>query len=269
MPEYVTPTVHVVGQMFVDREALADYLLEIDDDLGSWVRARNDIDDMSLLTEVMGRLCYRSFAPGLNPNVTRIRDDTGSYIRNLLSQDHGSVFEHATISFVLRNVPRVFTHELVRHRVGVAISQESMRYVRLDEIPFYFPEVLQRPFPIENGKMWVDNLRSESDWLLARIEEFIRRWSGILELDKEGQSFEWKKQVTSALRYWAPEGVATTIGWTVNVRELRLVIERRTHPSSEEAMRVVFAKVAEYVTKEWPHLFGDFKKQADGSWSSL
>jgi hypothetical protein len=35
---------------------------------------------------------------------------------------------------------RVFSHEIVRHRPGTAVSQESRRYVRLDELPFWFPE---------------------------------------------------------------------------------------------------------------------------------
>ena len=35
-----------------------------------------------------------------------------------------------------RNVSRVFTHELVRHRAGSAFSQESLRYVRLTDIGF-------------------------------------------------------------------------------------------------------------------------------------
>lgn len=262
--EYVTPTIHVVGQMFVDREALVDYLLEVDDELGRWVRAREQVDDLALLTEVMGRLCYRSFAPGLNANVVSIRGDTSSYINNLLAQDHGSVFEHATISFIFRNVPRVFTHELVRHRVGTAISQESMRYVRLESIPFYLPPIFENSLPEQEFR----NLIAESNNLLASIEAFIYRWTNKFELDKPGQSFELKKQVTSALRYWAPEGLATSIGWSCNVRELRFVIERRTHPSAEEAMRTVFAKVAAYVTKEWPILFGDIEEKPDGSWSA-
>src|SRR5260370_17723749 len=44
--------------------------------------------------------------------------------------------------FVRRNGKPVVsgnTHELIRHRPGTAISQESLRFVRLDELPFWFP----------------------------------------------------------------------------------------------------------------------------------
>jgi len=60
-----------------------------------------------------------------------VRSDRREYFENLLRSAHGSVLEHAGYSFALRNVSRVFTHELVRHRAGSAFSQESLRYVRL------------------------------------------------------------------------------------------------------------------------------------------
>ena len=37
---------------------------------------------------------------------------------------------------------RVFTHELVGHRAGMAYSQESLRYVRPDNLSFRLPEAL-------------------------------------------------------------------------------------------------------------------------------
>ena len=96
-----------------------------------------------LLVEFGGRACYRSWEPGLNPNVTRVRNDRREYLENILRSAHGSVLEHASYSFALRNVSRVFTHELVRHRAGSAFSQESLRYVRLTDIGFRVPPALE------------------------------------------------------------------------------------------------------------------------------
>src|SRR6202049_71564 len=96
-----------------------------------------------LLTEVAGRVCYKSFGVGLNPKVTKIRENSRDYIDNTLSKGDGSIFEHATCTFALINVSRVLTHELVRHRVGVAISQESLRYVRPTQLRFWLPPELQ------------------------------------------------------------------------------------------------------------------------------
>src|SRR5262249_32603417 len=82
-----------------------------------------------LLVEFGGRACYRSWEPGLNVNVTKVRTDQREYFANILRSAHGSVLEHANYSFALRNVSRVLTHEIVRHRAGSAFSHDSLRYV--------------------------------------------------------------------------------------------------------------------------------------------
>ena len=35
------------------------------------------------LIEFAGRMCYRSWKPGLNPNVKKIRRDAGQYLDNI------------------------------------------------------------------------------------------------------------------------------------------------------------------------------------------
>ena len=93
--------------------------------------------------EFAGRLCYRSWEPGLNKNVRQVRTNVEDYLDNLLKSMHGSVLEHSFYVFIFHQVSRVFTHELVRHRVGTSISQESLRFVRLDDLPFWFPDWAQ------------------------------------------------------------------------------------------------------------------------------
>ena len=63
-----------------------------------------------------------------------------AHIRHLFEIEHGSAFEHAYWCFVVWNVSRSLTHELVRHRAGMAYSQESLRYVRLDDLSFWLPQ---------------------------------------------------------------------------------------------------------------------------------
>src|ERR1700740_2212171 len=97
--------------------------------------------DGELLIEIMGRLCYKSFDTKLNANLSRVREGNHNYLGNIISQKHGSVLEHSTVTFSLLNVSRILTHELVRHRVGVAYSQESQRFVRLDNFSVYIPDL--------------------------------------------------------------------------------------------------------------------------------
>jgi len=60
------------------------------------------------------------------------------------------------------------------------------------------------------------------------------------------------------MRRIAPIGLATTIGWSTNMRTLRHVIEMRTAPAAEEEIRFVFGKVAEIVVERYQNIFGDY-----------
>ena len=210
--------------------------------------------DSELLCEVMGRLCYRSFEPGLNPNVTRVREGNAPYLANILQVGHGSVLEHASLNFIFADVSRVVTHELVRHRAGTAISQESLRFVRLDALSAYVPVHIRES---EAGMEIFARTFEE----LERIQQELAR---LYAIDDEKQ-FAVKKQLTSAFRRLAPIGVATTIGWSCNFRTLRHVIEMRTDPHAEEEIRFLFGEVFHLVRDRYPNLFSDYdEEEVDG-----
>jgi len=247
--------VFLISRPSVDVEEMRAYLESVGGE--SWLEMREDVrealNDGELLAEFGGRMCYRSWEPGLNPNVTRIRTDQQAYFANVLQSAHGSVLEHANFSFAFRNVSRVFTHELVRHRAGSAFSQESLRYVRLTDIGVRVPPALEP-------------LREQVISLVETLEEFQLSAAQTLKLDEDGLPFAVKKEITSALRRLAPIGLSTDILWTANVRTLRHVIEMRTAPGAEEELRLVFNAVAEKMKVEVPNLFQDFSRQEDGSW---
>jgi len=125
-----TPEVFLLARPSLNIQGLHDYLRAID--VPEWTTDASS--DAEAIVEVAGRSCYRSFAPGLNPSVTKVRNGNKDYLENILKVQHGSVLEHATWTFVFFNVSRILTHELVRHRAGVAISQESLRFVRLTQV---------------------------------------------------------------------------------------------------------------------------------------
>lgn len=251
----VEPQVHLIARPDLDYDEVAAYLKDVGGE--GWLERvdRGELDDAQNLAEFAGRICYRSWEPGLNPNVTRIRSDQEKYLKNILASAHGSVLEHVNFSFVLHNVSRVTTHELVRHRAGVAVSQESLRFVRLDDLPFWFPEWAQKD----------EELMGRALGLLQQMEEFQGWMAGHFGLDDEGVPFAEKKAKTSFMRRFAPEGVATGLVWTANVRTLRHVIENRTAPGAEEEIRLLFDKVGRLMVKEAPALFGDYSIE-DGAW---
>ena len=251
-----TPEVELIARPSIDLAALERYLKTVGGE--SWLQMRTETEENpnpgQLLIEAAGRACYRSWDVGLNPNVTRVRKDQTEYFLNLLRSGHGSVLEHANYSFILYDVSRVFTHELVRHRAGSAFSQESLRFVRLDEIPFRIPESME-------------SMRPQIISILETLEQFQISAAEHFELDKEGIPFHQKKEITSAMRRLAPEGLTTVIFWTANVRTLRHTIAARTDHGAEEELRFVFDKIGKIMVQEAPLLFGDFVVE-DGAWKT-
>jgi thymidylate synthase (FAD) len=208
------------------------------------------------LIEIAGRLCYESFEIGLNPNVTKIRGTNKDYLENILLKGDGSITEHGTATFAFLNVSRVLTHELVRHRVGVAISQESLRYVRLREIKVWLPDDLSE---------------DQKEAMIAAAKQSERAYLDLADsLPWDKMPMDAKKRMTSALRRILPDGIATNIIWTANHRTLRWVIEMRTDPSAEVEIRMVFDEVAKICCRDWPNLYQDFERKelpdGTGSW---
>ena len=183
----VEPEIRLVARPQLDYDMIAEYLAEVGG--SSWLERldRDQLDnDAQNLAEFAGKMCYRSWEPGLNPNVRRVRDDQLVYLQNILAQAHGSVLEHISFTFVLHNVSRVFTHELVRHRPGTAVSQESLRFVRLADIPFWFPEWAEED----------EELMKRAGVLLGEMENFQRWMAEHFRLDDDDVKMHEKKHNT-------------------------------------------------------------------------
>jgi thymidylate synthase (FAD) len=145
MGKLVTPEVYWIGYTRINGPELERYLKDSGNEefLDDVYRAREEgLSDGEILCSFMAKLCYASLTVGHNDNITQVRDIAGN-IKGCFDQGHGSVFEHANLSFVARNCSRVLTHELVRHRVGTAFSQTSGRYVRGDSVDLAFDPILE------------------------------------------------------------------------------------------------------------------------------
>lgn len=248
----VEPKVFLIGETKLISSGVEGYL----DEIGApdwYSKGEEDyrtcpLSDAEILSEVMSRTCYNSFKIGLNPNITKIREGNKKHLANIINVGHGSVLEHAVLNFVFVDVSRVFTHELVRHRAGVAISQQSMRFVRLQNLKAWIPSCFKQT-PIEEKMIQV----------FEDLEGIQVELSQMTDIDNE-KSFKKKKTLTSAFRRMAPIGVATTIGWSCNFRALRFVLEQRTHPSAEEEIRLVFNKVWDIVKRRYPNMFQGYNE---------
>ena len=249
----VDPYVAIIARTMADDDAIATYLEANGADAFADARHFDEAEDV---VEFAGRACYRSFGAGLNKNVTKIREDQGEYIRNILSSAHGSVLEHVTWTFAIQGVSRIATHELVRHRVGVAISQESGRYVAFDG---------SFPMPLPSWAIEDREFMEQAKLFMFQAEQFQHWMAEHFDLHKPGQKFAYKKHITSFMRRFAPEGRASALVWTANARTLRHVIAERTAAGAEDEIRELFSIIAQLMIAQHPMLFGDFKEQEDGS----
>ncbi len=250
----VEPEVFILAESAVDRRGIDDYLKAI----GAEEWDTDAVTDTEEIIEVASRSCYMSFGLGLNDNLTRVREGNQAHLSNILKSGHGSVLEHGWVTFAFHNVSRVFTHELVRHRAGVAISQESLRYVRADDLGAWMPPAFKGN-KVAEMVMNAAFLNSESSYanllgLAAEQEGKERSLEGFNSL-----SMSIKKRYTSAARRVLPIGMATNIVWSCNMRALRHVIEMRTEPSAEEEIRLVLSKVASLAIARWRNIFGDYR----------
>src|SRR5882724_9953484 len=161
----VKPRVYKIAETRINAIAM-EHMLE---DLDGHSEHMKDVisgQDSEALTEAAGRMCYRSYGLGVNPNLTKVRTDSNEYFKNTLEKGDGSIFEHASVTFAFLGVSRVFTHELVRHRVGVAISQESMRYVRITDIGMWLPDELT-----EEQRKVMNEAAGQAEVFYAELEE--------------------------------------------------------------------------------------------------
>lgn len=254
------PRVYLVAKTMLAPGGLEAYLK----DIGSpdW-QIDTTVSDGENLIEAGGRMCYRSWQPydpakpeASNPNVTNVRRGNDRYIANVLKSGHGSVLEHVNATFICRNVSRVFTHELVRHRAGMAYSQESLRYVRLDDLPVWIPDSARKTPGAE------EKFREVVDFLETAQKELAEIF-GIAEID----DFSTKKTLTSMFRRLAPIGIGTTIMVTGNLRAWRHIIAMRTSVHAEEEIRLVCGQVAQICKKEFPNVFQDMHRDEEtGAW---
>jgi thymidylate synthase (FAD) len=254
------PKAYLVAKTQLVEEGLAAYLK----DIGSpdW-QPDPAVSGGENLIEAAGRMCYRSWQPydpdkpeATNPNVANVRRGNKQYTANVLKSGHGSILEHVCITFICRNVSRVFTHELVRHRAGMAYSQESLRYVRLDNLSFWFPEGAR-----ENPEAY-QKFQDVVDFL----ENTQKELSEIFGL-KDINDFTTKKHLTSMFRRLAPIGLGTSIMVTGNLRSWRHIIAMRTSEAAEEEIRIVTGQIAQTCKKEYPNIFQDMEfDKASGVW---
>jgi thymidylate synthase (FAD) len=266
MPKNVDIEIHLLARTQVEFSNVYNWLLDmgVSEDKASELSYVYGASSAESLVTYAAKQCYMSFEPGLNKNVTKVRDDAVEFIDNILKQGHGSVLEHVNFTFGINNVSRVFTGEMNRHRAGVAISERSMRYIRFEDcINWWLPDSI-RANPNDDADL--ANRKTATRMIFkAAFEQMEKNYQALCDIwsmDEDHHNFHYKKTMTSCFRRIIGMGAATGGVWTFNVRALRHMLTMRCSEGAEEEIRHVALRMLEIMRNEEPTLFGDFDENA-------
>jgi thymidylate synthase (FAD) len=190
------------------------------------------------LIERACRTCYLSFNRYDPPKSTE------ELIKKVIQKRHHSVLEHASATFRIKGGSRVFTHELVRHRL-MSPSQESQRYVCYADKPGRkktrdFDFITPPSFVSENYD-FVDKYNKQVEQCYQLYEEMLD--AGIPPEDA---------------RYILPNATTSEIVITSNFRELRHFFWVRTNERAHWEIRQIAIEMLKIMKKEAPIVFRDF-----------
>ena len=257
------PGVVVLVRPQTNVRGLGGFLDGFDPSLGfpGYVDDPTMLPDSSQLCKTAGQLCYASFGPRRTTN-----ENAAAYFERLTSAGHGSVLEHASFSFLLYGISRSVTHELVRHRAGVGISQVSQRYVSGAVLRF-----VERPEYAADGELHrlfeerVDRAAAEYEAMAGRLLEKQGEGNALLEADRATDA---RKKVQQTARSLLPNETEAPMVFTGNVRALRHIIEMRANEHAESEIRSLAFRLFLCLAAADPILFGDYKLQTlpDGTY---
>src|SRR5579864_7054023 len=262
---YLTrPGVVLLACPSVNLQGLAGFLEGFDESLHfpEYLNDPTPLPDGAQLSKIAGQVCYMSFGPRRTFNAQADR-----YFDNLKSSGHGSVFEHASYSFLLYGISRSVTHEIVRHRAGFGFSQLSQRYVsgrmlRFVERPEYqddedlHAQFLQR----------IEHAAGEYKALSNRLLEMQQAGTKILSAEART---DLRKKVQQAARSVLPNETEAPMVVTGNARAWRHFIEMRASAHAEVEIRELAVRIFLCLRKVDPVLFSDYTIQhlPDGTYA--
>ncbi len=248
------PGVVLIAAPSVNLEGMRDFLrgFPADNSFADYLDDPVSLPPAEQLSKTAGQTCYASFGPKRTYN-----QDAGRYIGNIITSGHGSVLEHANFSVLMYGVSRDCTHELVRHRAGMAYSQLSQRYVG-DNVLRFVERLEYQNDPELHGLFLnrIDRAKREYEEVTEKLLQ--RQQEGDVIVSAEAQT-DRRKKVRQAARSLLPNETEASIIVTGNVRAWRHVISMRANEHADIEIRRVMFNTFLVLKKVAPVLFSDYE----------
>lgn len=185
--------------------------------------------------ERYARVCYKS------EGLMKEAGDPNFLRRIVINNRHESIIEHEKIS-VMFIIDRGISHEIVRHRVGAAYSQESTRYCNYSKDKFSNEIRVIEPFFFNSDQqayqLWREACQTAENCYMNLL--------------KSGRSAQEARSVL-------PNSLKTEIAVTYNLREWRHFLRLRCDAAAHPQMRQVAIPLLLLFQEKMPVLFSDIE----------
>jgi thymidylate synthase (FAD) len=153
-------------------------------------------------------------------------------VRRVIESGHGSTIEHIVFTFAISGVTRTLSHQLVRHRAGLAFDQQSQRYVDY-KAPSYMV-----PGSVEDAEA------SLRDRFVAQLDGSLGVYEEMLAAGIPGED----------ARFVMPNATRTNLVMTTNLRALIHMAGLRLCTMAQWEIRRLFQLIRHEVFNVSPFL---------------
>jgi thymidylate synthase (FAD) len=185
-------------------------------------------------------LSYRTAYSALSPQTLadRIesekitREQMEDFIEKRLETGHASPLEQVWFEFAISGVSRAFSHQFVRHHIGISFEQQSQRYVafKKGEFPYTIPDTVR-----QHGM--ADKMEQAFDMLGELYQEMLD--AGVPAEDA---------------RFLIPNAANTNFKIVVNFLELLHICDLRLCTRAQWEFRQVASQMRAQINRKFPEL---------------
>jgi thymidylate synthase (FAD) len=153
-------------------------------------------------------------------------------ISGVIESGHGSTIEHVAFTFGISGVSRTLSHQLVRHRAGVAFDQQSQRYVTYKGPATMLPATIEDADP---------ELRARYE---AQVGGALEVYGDLVEAGIPGED----------ARFVFPNATRTNLVMTTNLRALIHMSGLRLCTMAQWEIRRLFQLIRQEIFQVSPFL---------------
>jgi thymidylate synthase (FAD) len=153
-------------------------------------------------------------------------------ISGVIESGHGSTIEHVVFTFGISGVSRTLSHQLVRHRAGVAFDQQSQRYVTYKGPATMLPATIEDADP---------ELRARYE---AQVGGALEVYGDLVEAGIPGED----------ARFVFPNATRTNLVMTTNLRALIHMSGLRLCTMAQWEIRRLFQLIRQEIFQVSPFL---------------